>query len=286
MTAPAPGSTPAERRERWPLFVHALGLATLGLYVYLGSRPGGRGPVLAYLYGPVLAGLAAALALTLALVWSALHRPVLQPGRLAAFLVAGAGLWLASFPLSYPSSYAGRPSTIRFQLPFEGTWMCRFGGTDRRRNGLVLVPDRCFGFLFDPLVEEPEHAGGRPLPTVLAPAAGRIVALGDGPRATDAHLAPGQPRRIVLELAPGRLLVLAGCDPVAGLALGDRVEVAEVLGVLPASAEGSSGWSGLMLYLQDAHGEGIPLRFQDFVAAGREVELGIPLGGQRVASGR
>jgi len=249
--------SPEEGRRRsfepWAWCAFALAGAALGLSVYLGLRPGGRGPVLAFTWGPLALGAAAALLLIGALAWALVRRPVLQRRRATPLAILAATLWFCSFPIAYPSSHEGHPSRVRFRLPFEGEWRVRWGGEERADNVLVLNPSRCFGFVFD---------GAPPDASVVAPCPGRVRAVSP----------------LVLEVAPREYLVLEGLGTL-DVAEGARVEPGDRLGAL-ARAE-------LTVHLEDAPrpgtGEGIPLLFRGFRADGRAVERGVPRRGQRVA---
>src|SRR5690606_2852646 len=114
---------------------------------------GGVGPILAYGLGRTVLFLCSAPLLLFGLARSALRRPVLQRGRLGAMLALAAAVWLTAYPLAYPSSFEGRPSAVRFRLPFGGgglsegaSWTVRWGGGRGPQSALALQPDRRFGF--------------------------------------------------------------------------------------------------------------------------------------------
>ncbi len=237
----------------WPAF--ALGGATALLVLYLGLRPGGRGPILAYTFGPLVLGVASALSLVAALAWCLARRPLLQRGRVKPLAVLAVSLWVCSFPVAYPSSHEGHPSAVRFRLPFDGEWRVHWGGDKREQNVLVLNPSRRFGFVF-------AHA---PTALVRAPAPGRVVA-------TD--------RALVLAVAQDEFLVVEGLAPeTLRVAVGTDVGAGEPLGEL--------GVEGLLgIHLEDAPrpgtGEGIPLLFHGYRADGRVERRHVPVRGQRV----
>lgn len=265
-----------ERLEPWAWPAFGVGLATLSSYLVLGSRPGGAlGPWL-YRQGSALLFLAAGGLLAGALVWAVTHRPVLGRRRLVPFAVLALSVAAISHPLPYPSSHEGHPPPVAFRLPFDGAWRVLWGGERRADNPLVLSPARRFGYELVPL----DPADGE---RVLAPAAGTVVAaVGDlpdeaGPEPFGNH--------VVLEVAPATFLVLGNLRR-ESLAVrpGERVEAGALVGALGDSAAGS--WRAtpqLMVHLQDepepGRGEGIPLRFGDYEAAGRRVEVGVPTGG-------
>lgn len=250
-----------EAFEPWAFAAFAVGAVTAAVFLYLGSRPGGEGPVLLYRLGLLILGWIAAVAMLLALAWSLLRRPVLQRKRVWPLATLGASLWLCSLPIAYPSSHEGRFSTTRFRLPFEGEARVRFGGDRARDNPLVFDPARCFGCAFEPL--------SAPL-RVVAPARGVFLARARG-RTGEV---------LVLSTAPGEFCVLEGlaADSLT-LAAGATVEAGDALG----EAQGV-----LHVHLQDApepgRGEGIPLRFFDYRAQGRLAEAGTPIPPQVVSA--
>lgn len=241
--------------EPWAFGAFAIAAATAGLYLFLGSRPGGAGPVLAYRFGLLGLGWVAAVGMLAALAWSLRRRPVLQRGRAWALGALGASLWFCSLPIAYPSSHEGKFSATPFALPFEGAARVRYGGEHASRNPLVFDPARRFGTGF-------ERAGGSAL-TVVAPAAGTLLVREPG----------REGERLVLAVGEHEFFVLEGLDPGScALVRGDRVVPGARLGLA----------SGLLYaHLQDApvpgRGEGIPLRYRDYVADGRMAESGVPV---------
>jgi hypothetical protein len=237
------------------------------LYLYLGLRPGGSTPVLAYTYGPLVLGVASALGLCSAFVWCLLRRPVLQRARAAPLTVLAATLWWCSFPLPYPSSHARESSSVRFRLPFDGEWTVRGGGERRETNPFLLDPSRRFALSF-----EPPPGADSLARRVLAPASGGVVS-----RETDVAR---RGARLVLAVAPGEFFVIEGLEH-AALAPEDGAELASgaPLGV-------SAGV--LTVFLQDGprvgRAEGIPFRFHDYLADGRRVDARLPEPAQRVRS--
>lgn len=265
--APA-GGAPAARTgfEPWAWPAFGLGGGVALLLLYLGLRPGGRAPVLAYTYGPPLLGSLSALLMAGGLAWSVWRRPALQRGRLKPLLCLGASVWVCSLPIPYPSSHEGHPSTYRPVLPFEGEWRVRWGGDEREENALVLNPSRRFGVAFEP----PE---GVEAPEVLAPLPALLRGL-HRPEGADAW-------QVVLELEEEQYLVLGGLAPETSLEPGRPVAAGTPLGRLAAEA--------LVVHLEDrpnpGTGEGIPFFFRDYVADGKALERGVPIRGQRVRNG-
>ncbi len=252
----------AEGFEPWARVAFGLGGATLALYLYLGLRPGGAGPVLAYRYGPLVLGGAAALLLLGAIAWSLYRRPALRRRRAVPLAVLAACVWWCSFPLAYPSSHAGHPSRVSLSLPFAGERRVRFGGEQRARNPLLLDPSRRFAVTFDPPLEG--ESG------VLAPAGGRVVARETDERAGHA--------RLVIAVAPGEYLVLEGLDP-AALTHDEGAELAR-------GAPLGRSIGPLCVFLQDGErigrSEGVPFAFTEYLADGRAIRSGSPVPPERV----
>lgn len=286
------GSTPTSGPaglEPWTLFALLVSGLTFALFLYLALRPGGRGPLVVWDQGRMLAFLVAAATLVAGVVWGVLRRPVLQRRRLAGFLGLGVALFITSYPLAYPSSYENHPSRTAFRLPFEGGWTTRWGGNKGPQNALVLRPDVRFGFHF----VQTDGAGksdGRCLGArVLAPADGEVVRVEDGiPDGPEGRgTTPEQPRGnlVVLRTAPGEFLHVSnlaqGSIPVA---VGQTVRAGQELGRVGASALSRvTPEPHLAIHLQDTDvpgaGEGIPMSFHGYFSGGREVERGVPRGG-------
>ena len=264
------------RLELWVRFAFGVMILTGFLVLYMGARPGGRGPILVYNWGPRILGPLALLTFAVGFGWSAFHRPLLRRGRLPALaglalLVVGAGAHLP-----YPSSHEGKPSAVAFQLPVEGTWTVRWGGEGPGVNLLAPLPDRRWGLVLvveqdgstytgDGRAPENYHAYGGP---VLAPAAGRVVRVVDDlPDRPPGERARGEAlgNYVVLEVAPGEFAFLAGLQPGSvQVAVGDTVEARQRLARVGSSA---ASWltpePHLALHLQDTPepywGEAIPL---------------------------
>lgn len=247
--------------EPWAWIAFAPAAATGMLFLFLGLRPGGDGPVLAYRYGLLLLGWASAVGMLVALLWCLRRRPVLQRGRVWPLSALGASLWFCSLPIAYPSSHEGKFSPTAFRLPFEGAARVRYGGGERAKNHLLFDPARRFGTIF-------EKCGAEAL-RVVAPARGTVVERTSG--------RTGE----VLVLATGadQFCVVDGLDVEADLRAGASVEAGEPLG----RAAGLLG-----IHLQDrpepGAGEGIPMRFWNYLVDGRPAEAGVPIPSQEVAS--
>lgn len=250
------------RFESWAWIAFALAAATAGLFLFLGLRPGGSGPVLAYRYGLLLLGWASSVGMLVALLWCLRRRPVLQRGRAWPLSALAASLWFCSLPIAYPSSHEGKFSPTRFRLPFDGVARVRHGGAEARRNHLLFDPARRFGTGF-------ERRDGEAL-RVVAPARAKWIGR-----------APGREGEvIVLSTGENEYCVLDGLELDADArAPGASLEAGEPLGRAPGL---------LFIHLQDrpepGSGEGIPMRFWDYLADGRAAESGIPVPPQEVAS--
>jgi hypothetical protein len=257
-SAPSNSESRSSRPEPWAWLAFGLGACTLGLLFYLGWKPGGRLPVLAYLWGPFVIGCASAVVLFFALVWSLWRRPVVQRRRMLPLGVVGASLWLCSLPIAYPSSHEGKASPTRFTLPFLGEARVEFGGDQRSR--LRFDPSRRFGLGFAP------SAGSL---QVVAPAEAEVVGRRAG-------LGGDQ---LVLAVREREYLVLEGIDPVScELDPGERCSAGAGIGTASTL---------LFVHLQDGaevgRCEGIPMRFWNYSVDGRAVEAGSPTPPQVVA---
>ncbi|NOT31527.1 MAG: hypothetical protein HOP15_13855 [Planctomycetes bacterium] len=254
-------SSPRPNFEPWAWIAFALAAASAGLLFFLGLRPGGSAPVLVYRFGLLLSGWASAVAMLLALLWSLRRRPVLQRGRAWPLAALAASLWFCSLPFAYPSSHEGRFSPTRFRLPFEGTARVRFGGERKAENPFLFDPARRFGTAF-------EARGGEPL-AVCAPAAYPPLGRSGGRRGEVLVLATGAREYCVLEgLVPNSCALASGATVNAGDPLGVAHEF-------------------LTAHLQDhpepGRGEGVPMRYWNYLANGRSAEVGVPVPPQEVA---
>jgi murein DD-endopeptidase MepM/ murein hydrolase activator NlpD len=269
---------PRERPELWTRLAYLPLLALVLLGGYLAARPGGRGPIAAYLYGPSLVALVAFVLLLVALVVALRRRPVFAPHRRVPFLCLLVAFAAATFPFPYPSSRENRPSAVRFRLPVEGTWRVYWGGDSKETNVLYgYSPDRRWALYFV-RDDSPSYA-------VLAPADGKVVLVRDlgaglGPR-------PPDPFRglVVIEVAPDEFLFVSNLAPRIQVGEGDTVLSGDVLGRVGMPGESPMFIPGLYIgiHLQTTPvplwGEAIPWRFHDYEADGARVESGLPRGG-------
>ena len=279
--APAPPPAPF---EVWTLLAYVVGALFAGLLVYLGLRPGGMGPVYAWGAGRDLLNLCALAVLGTGAIWSFLHRPFLRAGRRLPFLILVFVVGVGAYPIPYPSSYEGHPSTICFRLPFEGEWTVYWGGEKKEDNLLAAyTADRRFGLDF---VVAGDGSTGR---DVLAPADGVVVATVDGLPDGDAGVidrkADPSGNRVVIQVAERQFVFLCHLQKDSiRVGTGDPVKAGD-----PIGRAGTSGWSKLTprphlaIHLQDTavpgKGEAIPWQFCGYTADGVRVEKGVPRGG-------
>lgn len=294
--AKPPASAPAWR-EPWTFAAWGLLVLEVGAAIYLGSRPGGRGPVLVYYLAPLVLGAGALVIAALGLAMAARRRPFVQPARIVAFAVLALVVGSASYPLPFPAQREGHSSRVEFDFPLEGEWTVAWGGADSSRNLLARSrADRRFGY--DLVLERDgsRHAGdgsrpqdwyafGRP---VFAPCDATVVRVVDGLP----DLAPQARSRseeelgnhVVLQVAPDEYLFL--CSLRNGSL---RVQVGqEVSRGDPLAEVGSSGLQRftqgphLALHLQDTPeprwGQGVPLAFHDVLLDGEPVDRAQPRG--------
>ena len=290
-------ATRRARLELWAIGALFLLAAEVAVAIYLGSRPGGRGPVLAYYAAPPVLGGAALLLGSWGVVTALRRKPFLRPARLLGFSILALVIGTASYPLPFPAAREHAPTHVQLEFPLDGEWTAEWGGVDSNRNLLARSrPDRRFGY--DLVLERDgaRHSGaGERLEEwfafgaeVRAPCAGTVVATADD----CADHAPGERsppesdlgNHVVLEIAPGEFLFLANLQRGSiAVAKGKHVERGERLG-----AVGNSGTqrftSGphLALHLQDSPephwGQGIPIAFHGALVEGRPVDAARPRG--------
>ena len=282
--------------ELWVRLAWVPLVALVAALIYLGSRPGGTGPIFVYMSGRLLIGLASFVLLVWGLIAGIRRRPLLQRRRLRAYVIVVLVLVVSNYPFPYPSSREGRPSRVEFQLPVEGEWVVLWGGEDKEVNRLAaFYPGQRWGMHLvrelngatyegDETRGEDHHCYGEP---VLAPAGGTVVRVVDGIKDGEPIKASSEAfgNHLVLEVAEGEFLFLT--QLLSGsllLARGERVERGQLVGRVGASGFSPvSPMPHLGLHLATSpipgEGEGIPWVFHDYVSAGVPVEAGIPLGG-------
>ncbi len=197
-----------------------------------------------------------------------------------------------------PTTKSDYQTRAALRLPFEGAWDVAWGGRTIEQNQHAAVADQRFAYDFlvveggtthrgDGTRNEDYFAYGRP---VLAPAAGRVVAVVDGiaenvPGSMDAaHLAGNH---VVLDHGNGEFSLLAHLVP-GSLTVkpGDQVVAGQKLGRCGNS--GHSSEPHLHYHLQTTshvgQGEGLPAPFVEYVADGSRVARGEPTKGQHIES--
>jgi murein DD-endopeptidase MepM/ murein hydrolase activator NlpD len=211
--------------------------------------------------------------------------------NISAFGIAPEGKLAAA--ATTKSDYATRAV---LHLPFEGGWDVAWGGRTIEQNQHAAVSDQRFAYDFLVVEGGSTHRGdgrrnddyfayGR---AILAPAAGRVVAVVDGipdnvPGTMDtSHLAGNH---VILDHGDGEFSLLAHLAPGSvAVKLGDRVGAGARLGRCGNS--GHSSEPHLHYHLQTTarlgEGEGLPAPFVGYVADGVAVPRGEPIKGQRV----
>jgi len=286
------GASGDVRTELWVRLAWAPLIAIAAAFLYLGSRPGGTGPLFVYKPGLTLIGLASLLLFVWGLVVSFRRRPLIQGRRLRAFSVVVFSLLASSYPLPYPSSREGRPSRVEFKLPVEGEWVVRWGGDGKEGNILAaLFPGQRWGMhlvrevdgvtcMGDGAKAEDHHCFGE---SVFAPASGVVVRVVEGQAPSGSSLPFGD--HLVIEVAEGEFLFLTQLLPGSlRPEVGDEVEQGELLARVGGSGcPRVSPMPHLGLHLQTSpepmKGEGIPWEFRDYSVAGVHVAEGLPTGG-------
>jgi hypothetical protein len=280
------------------MLAYVVGALFALLLVYLGLRPGGYGPPLAWGAGRDLLQLVAIALLFAGAIWSTLKRPFLQPRRRIPFLVLILLVGAGAYPFPYPSSHEGHESAVCFRLPVEGEWTVFWGGETKEESLLAAYSaDRRWGLDLVVAQEGRTHAGEGTIASdyfgfgreVLAPADGTVVrAVGDfedGVPGVFDRRVEACGNRVVLQVAEREFVFLCHLQKGSiAVAAGQKVRAGDLLGRV-----GCSGWSTvtpephLALHLQDTpepgRGEAIPWRFCGYLADGARVERGLPRGG-------
>lgn len=290
-----PGNGP---KELWVRCAELTFLAFALFVFYLGLRPGGVGPVYAYRYGQTVLGLLSLSIVIWGIVTCFRKPPFKRKGRIRALIAVTLviGIGMNAFP--YPSSRESDPSAVHFELPVEGEWRVYWGGEGNDANRYAgWFADRRWALALVRELDGSTHSGdgskstdyyayGQP---VVAPAAGRVVAITDGrpDRMPGERGSAEEPfgNHLVVEVAPGEYLYM--CHLRAGsfqVSVGEEIELGQALAEV-----GNSGLSTVViephleLHLQttarDGLGEAIPWQFRDYRIGDRSVESGLPRGG-------
>ena len=263
------------KREGWATGAYGLAILFALLLLYLGMRPGGRGPILAWQYGLQVLPFLALVLVVAGAITAIRRKPFLRPGRKQPFLLLLLLVGAGGLELPYPSSHEEHESAICFRLPFrapkEGEWTVFWGGETREQSLLAAyTASRRYGLDLVVAKDGATSRDGRFLVVgedVLAPCDGDVVRAG---------------RTVVLRVAEGEFLFLGNVDP--AVAAGQRLEKGARVGSV--AADGASRFTPephLEIHLQDTPEEGtgepIPWRFCGYVADGAVVEKGLPRGG-------
>jgi len=298
-TAPQP-----EPWEWWTL----LSVSLLGLLLITYAIAFLRlGTISLYAHG---LGIPAMGVLTVPLMFMGLLRTIFRPpairrSRTIAFVALIIVGFLGNTPLfPAPTSTADWKSTHSYRLPMDGEWVTLAGGSDMDTNYHSTTAAYRWGYDFGKVQDgkkfkldggraEDYFAFGQP---VLAPVEGKIKAVETGL----SDNVPGQYESaalgnfIMIEVEPDEYLFLAHLksDSVT-VRLGEVVKKGQVI-----AAVGNSGRTlepHLHVHLQNTaefpFSESLPLRFSNYSANGKHVDLGMPLGsliwdapeGERVA---
>ena len=256
------------KREAWAVGAFALGSLFVLLLLYLGLRPGGRGPILAWQYGLQFLPLAAFVLVVAGAITAFRRKPFLRPGRKLPFLLLHVLVGAGSLELPSPTSHEGHESAICFRLPVaapkEGEWTVFWGGETRKESLLsAYTASRRFGLDLVVSKDGKTSREGRSLVVgeeVLAPCDGEIVRVGS---------------TVVLRVADGEFLFLGNLEAVA-VEVGQRVRTKDRIGRVGEGASRFTPEPHLELSLQDApeegSGEPIPWRFCDYLADGKRIE--------------
>jgi hypothetical protein len=263
------------KREAWAIGAYVLGASLALLLLYLGLRPGGIGPILAWKYGLQFLPLAAFTVFAVGAITAIRRKPVLRPGRKLPFLVLLLVVGAGGLELPYPSSHESHESAICFRLPFdrpeEGEWTVFWGGETRSESLLsTYTADRRFGLDLVVSKDGTTSRDDRFLVVgeeVLAPCDGEVVDAGP---------------MVVLRVADGEFLFLGNLDSRL-VVNGQRVRTKDPIGRVGRGASRFTPEPHLEMHLQDTAelgmGEPIPWRFCGYVADGKVVERGLPRGG-------
>ncbi len=211
--------------------------------------------------------------------------------------LAIAGFFVRQKPVAAQSDHLDYSTKASMRLPFDGEWHVYWGGRTIEENYHAV--DAAQRFAVDLVVRRDgaSHAGDPHRlenyfcwdAPVLAPAAGDVVAAVTGLAdqaigKTDAENPAGN--HVVLDLGEGEYLFLAHLrQGSVRVEAGDRVEPGEEIGRCGNS--GNSSEPHLHVHMQTTpdltSGEGLPMRFHNFVADGMPVDAGELRMGQRVA---
>lgn len=237
--------------------------------------------------------------LTVPLMFMGLLRTIFRPpsirrSRTIAFISLIVVGFLGNTPLfPAPVSTADWTSTHAYRLPMNGDWVTLAGGDTMATNYHSTTAAYRWGYDFTKLQDgkkfkldggknEDYFAFGQP---VVAPVAGKVIALETGlsDNVPGQHDAAALGNFILIEAGPNEYAYLAHLksDSVA-VRMGEVVKRGQVI-----AAVGNSGRSvepHLHIHLQNTaefpFSESLPLRFSNYIANGKPVELGMPVGSE------
>lgn len=203
---------------------------------------------------------------------------------------------IAPRPTEAPTEFLERQTVTPLRLPFDGEWSVFWGGRTLDVNYHTAYPDQRFAydllivedgrsFSGEGTANEDYHCFGVP---ILAPAAGTVVAAGDGvPDNVPGEMNASQPlgNHVILDHGHDEFSVMAHFqEGTLAVAVGDTVEAGQRLGLCGNS--GNSSEPHLHYHLQTTAvpfgGLGLPAQFLDYEADGQRVDRGEPVRGQQV----
>lgn len=221
----------------------------------------------------------------------AVHWAFDEEGRVVGFAVQPASATEAA-----PSRFLDYRTQAELRLPFEGEWTVVWGGREVVQNYHAAYADQRFAYDLLVVIDDATHVGDGTANEdyhcfgldVLAPAAGRVVAVADGM----ADNVPGETNTV--QVLGNHVIIDHGEEEYSFLAhlqmgsvaveAGDPVEAGTVVGRCGNS--GNSSEPHLHYHLQNSPeplaGEGLPAFFVDYFADDEPVELGEPVQGQRL----
>lgn len=304
-----PIETPAEAGDSWELWTQvAIMMAGIGAvgWVLVLMR---LGTVSIYIHSFILSTLGI---LTLPIMFWGLtktifNRPVLRRSRTVGFLVLiGVALFCNVPMFAVPLSTEDFQSTHNYRLPFDGEWVTTAGGDSTATNYHATTATYRFGYDFTRAQNAKRFKGeGNELSDyycyaapVLAPVAGKVVQLENNhednpPNSFSDESVLGN--HVVIKVDDAEYLYIAQLkEKSIPLEVGQQLAAGEKIGEC-----GNSGRALLPhvhIHLQNTSefpmAESLPFEFSSYIADGKPVEKGAPLGsndresslGQRVTN--
>ena len=281
----------------WVWISYGFLVACLGMYLYMGSQPGGANAIWVYRFGRYFLAIGALLFLPIAFFCAWRSQPMITRPRGLAFACLAGTVGIATWPVPYSTPHP--PSTVEFRMPVAGAWRVLIGGRGDQANPLRLIPARCTGLQLVRDVEgAPIREGAAVPPTyvdhlafgepVSSPCAGTVVrAVGDLPDlpAPERRRSAEIGNHVVLEVGEGEYLYLANLQSGSlQVGVGERVETGQSVARVGASSRANpSSAPHLEVFLAShpdlQHAEGVPWFLFDYVADGVPIRSGVPRGG-------